>query len=128
VLAPPEVVYLGAGLLFPIAAVLLVVAVFVARRRRRDDAARSGDRAPSGNAVASTTPRVVGGDRVAVLAAPNESLASIVAAALAGAGVEATVRSTGAAGYGAREFSVLVPLEERDRAVEVLRDLETDAG
>lgn len=106
---------------FAFAALFFVVAVVVAKRRRRTE--RDDDRAATEDASADVS-RTVGADRAVVFSGPNSTLAAVVASALAGADLEPEVRSTGTAGYGPTEYSVLVPTAQRARAREVLDQLD----
>ncbi|MBW3658245.1 MAG: hypothetical protein KY457_06380 [Actinobacteria bacterium] len=105
---------------FAFAALFFVVAVVVAKRRRRTDT-MDDHAAPTGGPA--DVSRTVGADRAVVFSGTNSTLAAVVAAALAGADLEPEVRSTGTAGYGPTEYSVLVPTGQRDRAREVLEEL-----
>lgn len=117
--------WMSTGFIIPVIVIVLVVgAVRTRRGRHRTDDASPDRSGPRLGVAPTTSSLVVGGDHVVVHAASNQTEAELVAGALAGESVDATVRLTGAAGYGAREYSVLVPLDERERAERILRDLE----
>jgi hypothetical protein len=59
---------------------------------------------------------------VAVFRAPNEAHATLIRDALRAAAIDAVVQSTGTAGYGPIEFTVVVPEDQAAAAQRVIEN------